>query len=206
MIAYKFLAAGSLSPFRSFRWPVPVASGAGAWVEAPDERLDHGIHACRLNELAFWLDAELWRAELADPVAEGQHQVVGRRGRLVGRVSAWDEALARSFGEACIWLSRDRSVGALGVAGAERDAGSLGRVRDLAELHAVTTELSTRGGLVAALAGHVGEAIEFLEAGDAPCAAYICARVAVVAAGGLESEFAAERERQAAILAERLRL
>ena len=73
-------------------------------------------------------------------------------------------------------------------------------------LHAVAKDLSARGGLVAAVTGYVGEAIDFLVAGDAPCAAYICARAAVVASGGVESEFAAERERQASLLGARLGL
>jgi hypothetical protein len=206
VIAYKFLAAAAVAPFTGHRWPVPGASGAGAWVDAPGERLDHGIHACRLQDLAFWLDAELWRAELADPVAEGQHQIVGTRGRLLERVSGWDGALARSFGEACIWLARDRSLGALRDAGLASDAEPLAACQDLSALHAGAKELSARRGLVAALTGYVGEAIDFLLAGDAPCAAYICARAAVVASGGVESEFAAERERQASLLAARLGL
>jgi hypothetical protein len=206
VIAYKFLAAGAVAPFTGHRWPVPDPSGAAAWVDAPDERLDHGIHACRLQDLAFWLDAELWRAELADPVAEGQHQIVGTRGRLLERVSGWDEALARSFGEACIWLARDRSLGALRDTGRASDAGPLAACQDLSALHAVAKDLSARGGLVAALTGYLGEAIDFLVAGDAPCAAYICARAAVVASGGVESAFAAERERQAWLLAARLGL
>ena len=91
MTTYKFLARGAVGPFTRYRWPVPGPTGAGAWVEAPDGRTDHGIHACRAQDLAFWLDAELWRAELADPIVEGQRQVVAGRGRLLERVSPWDE-------------------------------------------------------------------------------------------------------------------
>jgi hypothetical protein len=206
VIAYKFLATGAVAPFTGHHWPVPGPTGAGAWVDAPDERQDHGIHACRVQDLAFWLDAELWRAELADPVADGQHQVIGTRGRLLDRVSGWDGALARSFGEACVWLARDRSLAAIGAAGLTPDAEPLARCQDLPALHAATKELSARGGLVTALTGYVGEAIDFLVADDASCAAYICARAAVIASGGVESEFAAERERQASLLAARLGL
>ncbi len=207
MIAYKFLASGAIAPFTGYCWPVPGASGAGAWVDAPDERPEHGVHACRIPDLAFWLDTELWRAELADPVAEGQRQVIGRRGRLLERVSGWDEGMARSFAEACVWLARDRSAVALRAAALEGEAELLSRCHLLSDLHAVSKRLSSGVGLAAgALAGYLAEAIDFLLAGDSPCASYICARAAVIASGGIESEFAAERENQASLLAERLGL
>jgi hypothetical protein len=206
VIAYKFLSAGAVAPFTGYRWPVPGPTGAGAWVEAPDGRLDHGIHACRTADLAFWLEAELWRAELSDPVAAGQRQIIARRGRLLERVSAWSEASARSFAEACIWLARDRAVRSSRATGFEAEAERLAACRELTDLHAVSTRLSSPEGLAPALAGYLAEDIDFLVAGDPPCAAYICARAAVIASGGREAEFADERENQAALLVERLRL
>jgi hypothetical protein len=206
VIAYKFLSAGAQGPFTGYRWPVPGPGGAGAWVEAPDERPDHGVHACRIADLAFWLDAELWRVELAEPVVEGYRHIIGARGRLLDRVSSWSVEMARGFGEACIWRARDRSREALRGAGLDEDATLLARCQLLPELHAASRELLLRGGLAGALAGYVAEAIDFLLAEDPSCAAYIAARAAVVAAGGTESEFAAERESQARWLAERLGL
>jgi len=206
LIAYKFLSAGATGPFTGFRWPVPPLGRPGAWVEAADGRPDHGIHACRLEELAFWQDNELWRAELADPVAEGHRQVVGARGRLLERVSGWNEDLARRFGEACTWRARDRSVAALRVPGFHEEAALLAGSRSLSELHATSKDLSSRTGLPAALAAYLAEAIDFLLTGDSPCSTYISARAAVVASGGNESEFAAERQGQARWLAERLGL
>ncbi len=206
MIAYKFLAAGATGPFTGFRWPVPVPARPGAWVEAADGRADHGVHACRPDDLAFWQDAELWRAELADPVVEGHRQVVSARGRLLERLSAWDQDLARTFGEACAWRARDRSVAALHMPGFHEEAELLASCRSLSELHTTSKGLSSRKGLPAALAAYLAEAIDFLLAGDPPCSTYISARAAVVASGGSESEFAAERQGQAHWLAERLGL
>ncbi len=205
MIAYKFLAAGAKGPFTGFRWPVPSASRPGAWVEAPDERADHGVHACRPEDLAFWQDAELWRAELADPVAEGHRQVVSPRGRLLERVVAWDEALARSFGEACAFRARDRSAASLRAAGLDQ-AERLAAAASLGDLHATSKELASRGGLPARHAAYVAEAIDFLLEGDPPCSTYISARLAVVASGGDEDAFAAERRAQALWLTQRLGL
>lgn len=206
MIAYKFLAAGARGPFTGFRWPAPAGSRPGAWVEAPDGRGDHGVHACRPQDLAFWQDVELWRAELADPVEEGHRQVVSPRGRLLTRVTAWDGELARSFGEACAFRARDRSVAALRAAGLHEEAERLASAASLGDLHAASKQLSSRGGLAASLAAYVAEAIDFLLAGDPPCSTYISARLAVIASGGDEDAFAAERQGQARWLADRLGL
>ncbi|HET9596396.1 MAG TPA: hypothetical protein VFP65_12480 [Anaeromyxobacteraceae bacterium] len=176
MIAYKFLAPGAVGPFTGFSWPVPSAAAPGRWVEAPDRREEHGIHACRERDLAFWLDAELWRAELADPVTDAQRQVISPRARLLERIVAWDGAAARAFAEAC--LSRARELCAA----------------------------KPSGPVSAALSGYLAEATEFLEAGDPACSAYISARSAVVAAGGDEDAFGAEREQQGILLARLLRL
>ncbi len=206
MIAYKFLSAGATGPFTGFRWPVPAPPRPGAWVEAADGRPDHGVHACHLDDLAFWQGVELWRVELADPVVAGHRQVIGTRGRLLEHVSAWNDELARSFGEACAWRARDRSVASLHMAGLHEEAELLASCRSLSELHATSKGLSSRKGLPAALAAYVAEAIDFLLAGDSPCSTYISARAAVAASGGSESEFAAERQGQAHWLAKRLGL
>ncbi len=206
MIAYKFLSAGGVGPYTGFRWPIPGPAQAGPWVEAPDERPDHGIHACRVPDLAFWQDVELWRSELAQPVVELQRQVISARGRLLERVSAWNEELWRSFGEACAWRARDRSVTALRAAAFQEEAELLACARSLSQLHETSKGLSAREGLPAALAAYLAEAIDFLLARDSPCSTYISARAAVVASGGRESEFAVEREQQSRWLAERLGL
>jgi hypothetical protein len=205
MTAYKFLASGAVGPFTGFEWPVPRRGGAGAWVEAPDPTPAHGVHACRVRDLAFWLDAELWRAELEDPVAEGQRQVIASRGRLLERVTRWDDEAARSFAEACVWRARDGSVAVLRAAFTD-EAESLARCADVSQLRSVATTVVARRELAGALAGYLAEAIEFLMGGDAACSAYICARSAVVAAGGDEDAFGDDREQQAFLLAERLGL
>ena len=175
-------------------------------MEAADGRPDHGVHACHLHDLAFWQNVEPWRAELADPVVAGHRQVISARGRLLERVSAWNDELARSFGDACAWRARDRTVASLHLAGLHEEAELLASCRSLSELHATSKGLSSRKGLPAALAAYLAEAIDFLLAGDSPCSTYISARAAVVASGGIESEFAAERQGQAHWLAERLGL
>ncbi|HEX9289400.1 MAG TPA: hypothetical protein VF904_07755 [Anaeromyxobacteraceae bacterium] len=206
MIAYKFLSPGAVAPFTGFHWPVPGPSGAGAWVEAPDELPLHGIHACRVADLAFWLDTELWRTELADPVVDAQRQIVGSRGRLLERISGWDEGMARTFAEACAWRARDRAVAALRGSALDAEADLLAGTSGISRLRSVSHALAAHGGLPAALAGYLAETIDFLLAGDSACSAYISARSAVVAEGGQESAFGAEREEQSSLLAGRLGL
>lgn len=208
MIAYKFLAAGAVGPFTRFAWPVPSPAAPGRWIDAPDPHPEHGIHACRPRDLAFWVDTELWRAELAEPAVEGQRQVVSPRARLLEQVVAWDAAEARGFAEACLWRARDFSAEAL-RGSFPGDAGALDRATTLVALGNAAQDISSAGRsgtLAAALSGYLTEAIEFLEAGDPACAAYIAARTAVVASAGDESAFGAEREQQGLLLAHRLGL
>jgi hypothetical protein len=103
LIAWKFLRAGAIGPFSRFAWPTPADGEPGEWVDsagAPAECVA-GIHACAVDHLPIWIDAELWVVELADPVERARSKLVAPRGRLVSRVEGWDEATARAFAGAC---------------------------------------------------------------------------------------------------------
>jgi len=101
--AYKFLAEGAVAPFTGFRWE------PGAWIEATGpEPCRTGIHACRVQDLPVWLDAELWEIELAGEVVDGERKVVAQRGRLTRRVEGWNQATAREFGRFCARRTRER--------------------------------------------------------------------------------------------------
>ena len=61
MIAYKFLALGAVGRFSGFVWPRPDTRHY-QWVTTDRVELcNSGIHACRLQDLPFWLDDELWQ-------------------------------------------------------------------------------------------------------------------------------------------------
>src|SRR3712207_1858901 len=91
---WKFLRRGAVSPFTGFEWTVRT------WVTAdPALTCVTGIHACRRSDLPYWLADELWQVELAGPVTPSRHKVVAGRGRLLGRLEAWDPGLMRHFGE-----------------------------------------------------------------------------------------------------------
>jgi len=92
--AYKFLRAGSLGPFTGFRWE------PDRWVESGGARpCEQGVHACRLDDLPFWINDELWEIELGDDVVAAGRKLVARRGRLVRRVEAWTETAAQELGD-----------------------------------------------------------------------------------------------------------
>jgi hypothetical protein len=100
--AFEFLLAGRVAPFSRFEWPV------GAWVAAGDHAAcNAGVHACEADDLPFWLIDELWEIELTGPITRGRHKIVAERGRLVGRIDAWDTAAGDQFGEACVARVRE---------------------------------------------------------------------------------------------------
>ena len=106
MLAYKFLRPGAVGPFSGFAWP------AGRWVTADTgvTRCRAGIHACRAADLPWWLQEELWVAELADPVVDASRKVVASRARLVERVAAWDAEASQAFADACARRAREHAA------------------------------------------------------------------------------------------------
>jgi hypothetical protein len=103
LIAYKFLGAGQVGRFTSFRWE------SGTWVDAATADVCRtGIHACRIRDLPIWLDDELWEIELDGEVVEGDRKVVATRGRLTRRIEPWTAQLAHEFGRFCMRRTRER--------------------------------------------------------------------------------------------------
>ena len=112
MIAYKFLEQDAVSPFAGFRWPV------GEWVDAvAADPCRRGIHACRVQDLPFWLGSELWEIELDAAVVVQQRKVVAPRGRLVRRVEGWNADVRQAFGAAVLARTRTRFGAVAGLAG-----------------------------------------------------------------------------------------
>jgi hypothetical protein len=103
MNAYKFLRSGSLGPFSGFRWD------PGRWIETGDASVcERGVHACRVGDLPFWVNDELWEIELGGDVVESEFKLLAPRGRLVRRVEVWTAAAARGLGDAA--AARARSL------------------------------------------------------------------------------------------------
>jgi hypothetical protein len=140
MRTYKFLRRGGIGPFSRYAWPLPRGGRPGAWVLAGGGAVicHTAIHACRVRDLPWWLQDELWEAELDGTVTTGRHKVMAPRARLVRRVAAWDEGCAQRFADACAFRARNHAAAALDRAGATdlavalRAAAGTREVRDLA--------------------------------------------------------------------------
>jgi hypothetical protein len=201
MLAFKFLASGRVGPFSGFRWPEP-----GAWVHATGD-LDacrSGIHACRTEDLPWWLGEELWVIELqGQPRREG-HKIVAPAGRLQARVAQWTMDCAGEYAQACAWRARDSAVEALGHAGLPAAADAIARCETLDDLLARARRLADQvpvGRIILTMAGD--GAVRALT-GAAPTTAYIAAHAALRVGG--PTAYAVERGWQARWLVERLGL
>jgi hypothetical protein len=190
--AYKFLAPGAFSPFTGFRWP-----GAGTWVSAQEEREARWVFACRRGDLAYWLERELWRVELGEPVRETRYQISAPRARLVTKVEAWNADLHRGYAAACALRARDLALASL----PSELRGRLAEVDDLPRIVAVVRGASKPS----ATTSYVGDAAENARSDDAAATSYIACIVAASLGGGANA-FEAERAWQAAWISQQLGL
>ena len=197
MIAYKFLRSGGVGPFSGYAWPLPPAGRPGAWVVggAGTELCQTAVHACRVGDLPWWLQDELWEAELDGEVSAGRHKVMAPRARLVRRVEAWDAACAQRFADACAMRARDHAATALERAGAEHAAAQLRQAtgtRALREAARVWSKASDAARIPVRMAGDAGIRAA---GGAAVVSAYIAAHTAARVDGPAAHD--AEREWQA---------
>lgn len=105
MIAHKFCRRGALGPLTQRAWPRPLPAADGDWLQVEDGPLvpcRNGLHACRIEQLSYWIADELWEVELGDEWIETRHSIVARRARLVRRIEAWEGAAAGAFTRACL--------------------------------------------------------------------------------------------------------
>ncbi len=112
--AHKFLAGDGSGVFTRFRWPLPSGDAPGAWVEAkPVSSCRSGVHACRVEQLPYWLAAALYEVELEGEIVEEPLKLVAGRGRLVRRIEVWDDAVRAEFAACCGERARELAGAAL---------------------------------------------------------------------------------------------
>lgn len=212
MIAYKFLREGQVGPFSGVRWPP-----AGEWLHAaatgaPSRACGDRVHACRVADLPDWMDSELWRVELDGDVSVDCGKLVADRGRLVGRVEAWDAALMAAFAQACTMRARDAALIVIEPLSPVRDA--LAACVTAADVDAVCAGLSGLDARDERAAGYAGDAAHqalaaIAEPATAPTNAAVSGFIACHAAALAEDDLGAvDRERawQVRWLARRLGL
>ena len=144
MDALKFLNPGRVAPFTGVSWPPP-----GQWLTsaAPPQLCQAGVHALLPDVLATWITEELWRVELDGGEELTPGIMVAPRGRLLGRVEAWNDQTAREFARACAAHVQEHATG--------RAAGYAAEAAAAAE-EAVAGDSATRVGYMAA---HAAEAM-----------------------------------------------
>jgi hypothetical protein len=99
--AYKFLTDDGRGVFSGIAWPLPNGS-PGAWVEAEVDLCRSGIHACRTDDLSYWLAPALYEIELDGEIVEAGMKVIAPRGRLVRHIDAWDDETREEYSQMCI--------------------------------------------------------------------------------------------------------
>jgi hypothetical protein len=205
MIAYKFLCAGGLGPFSRYAWPLPRGERPGAWVMAPGDPTPcaTAVHGCRVADLPWWLQDELWEAEFDGAIAAGRHKISAPRARLMRRVDGWDAACAQRFADACVLRSRDHAVRALARAGDNRAATALRGRATPREIEQAVRGLDPPEAARIALT-MAGDAAYRARHGHAVVSAYIAAHTAARVDG--PDALAAERAWQADWLRGELRL
>jgi hypothetical protein len=191
------------------------------------------VHAVRTRRLVDWIDDELWLVELGGEVEELEDVLVARRGRLLHRIRAWDEDVAREFGESCIWRARDQAAESLERAGLDRERAALQTANELGSLQALAAAAAqsaagapadalvyladvvqvSRGGWFETYVGHPGAEATATPGAIAANIGFVVATaagsVAADAAGrpdAFDDGWDAERGRQLAWLTERLDL
>jgi hypothetical protein len=212
VLAYKFLDGTGHTLFSGFAWPLPTGEGPGEWVEAAAVRPSYeGVHACRGDQLAFWLMPDLYEIELDGEVVEATHKIVAPRGRLLRTVDEWSE-VGREHAEHCGWRARAVAVPALRATGSDELADRLDACATLADLAGAASLVADRDpdDAVSRLVTLVGDSGRAGGAGSIVGAPFVSACAAGVAAelvGSLADQqpgFHAERREQSAWIAPRL--
>jgi hypothetical protein len=210
---YVFLKQHVADPFGNIEWVAPTGSEA-QWVSSSRGGAIP-IHACRVADLPYWLNDELWEVELREPVVDLAHGVTSQAARLVRQVPNWSAQHAISFADVAVRHARDMIAEAT-----TRDVAKLLRALDTIELLATLAKLGdsavtdlNREGLGAVIR-MLGESADDLRLGQPALAVHEAAvAVGMLAAGGtngdphvFEAGMRKERQWQATKLYETLEL
>jgi len=206
MIAYKFLERGRIARFSGREWP------KSGWLETEGELREcrNGIHACRVEDLSYWLGEELWEVELAGKVIPGKLKLVAERGRLGARVDGWDDVAQAEFARECVRRVAKHASDELREAGVEDDADALGGAPDIDAIAAAAAAAAKAAEdadarVAERLAGYAADAVAWATEYPPSGVAFVAAYAAQARSNHPDVDpFAAERAEQARWLADRL--
>ncbi len=211
--AWKFLDERSMGIFSGFTWPKsPVDRDPGPWVESSEVIPCYvGVHACSVEQLAWWMSAQLWEIELAGPVIEKGPKLVAKRGRLIRLVDEWP-GLGTELAEWAVWRVRAHAVEVLTAVGANDAAAELAAVDTFEDLGSTTARINLDSTSAARVAiEQVADSV--LDIANPIFACWDAARAAGHNASAVnrwinsyQGAFALERALQSAWIADRLHL
>jgi hypothetical protein len=206
MHTYKFLEEDGTSIWSATPWPLPSVDAPGAWVASREVRPCHaGVHACRLEELAYWMRATMWEIELDGDIVESRHKVVAPRGRLVRPIDEYAAAV-RELGAVAAWRTRDRAVSALRAEGRDQLADQFAECSALTAVEALGSEVQDDGSHGSQAALMAVDSAQFAPEGPIGAVPFFASNAAGYEDDDFDAGFAAERRFQSDWLVERLGL
>jgi hypothetical protein len=211
--AWKFLDERSMGIFSGFTWPKStVDTVPGPWVDSSEVIPCHeGVHACSVEQLAWWMSAQLWEIELAGSVIAKGPKLVAQRGRLIRLVDEWP-ALGTGLAEWAVWRVRGHAVDVLTAVGANGAAAELTASGSFEDLLSVATRINFDSTSAAGIAiEQVTDSIAdvanpIVACWDAARAAGHSASAVNRSVSSYQQAFALERALQSEWIADRLQL
>ena len=211
--AWKFLDERSRGIFSGFVWPTSGVNGAlGPWVETGEViACEQGVHACSVEQLAWWMSAQLWEIELAGPIVVKGLKMVARRGRLLRLIGAWPD-LGPELAEWAVWRVRSHAVEVLTASGSGDAGAELAAATSFEDLGSTAARVdldptSAEGVAIAQVTDSVDDVSNPIFAcWDAARAAGHRASVADRSINSYKRAFADERSLQSQWIADRLHL
>ena len=212
--AWKFLDERSRGIFSGFVWPTSGVSGApGPWVESREViACEQGVHACSVEQLAWWMSAQLWEIELAGALVVKGPKMVAKRGRLIRLVGAWPDLGPELAEWAVCRRVRSHAVEVLTAAGSHDAGAELATVKSFDDLGSTAARIdldptSAQGVAVAQVNDSMDDVSNpILACWDAARAAGHRESAADRSINSYRRAFAAERILQSQWIADRLHL
>ncbi len=188
MRAYVFLKSGAIDPFGKTSW---ITATNGEALRGPRTGNDRNqVRVCRVVDLPYWLNDELWQVELGEPITELACGISSKSARLVRQIPEWSPPRARTFAEEAVWHSQRQILAAstADVAAHMRTLDSIEKLASLAALGSPEIADLDRGGAGATIR-MLGESADDLRLGLLPLALHEAAMaVGMLAAGGAHGD------------------
>jgi len=101
---YKFLEKNGTASFSGIKYNLPKSNRPGKWMPyiAKLKECESGYHACRKQDLIWWLNHRLFVVQYEGEVIEYDDKVNGHQIRLLREIKIWNEVSARLFACDCL--------------------------------------------------------------------------------------------------------